>query len=102
MIDDKLKEILDTAHSIGKNGHPLNDDLLVAQIKAAFADEGYIQIAPTSQAHIKHANKMTGQEWYERFSDELDSWAATANTGDCNAVLLAAKKASSSEGTSGL
>ena len=45
---------------------------------------------------------MTGQEWYERFSDELDSWAATANTGDCNAVLLAAKKASSSEGTSGL
>lgn len=88
MIDDKLLEILlkadftpglDLAHTSEKYGK------VIAQIKQAFKDEGYIKIPPlvksTSKVFeikkggiaitIKPEEVMTGQEWLSRFEKEL-------------------------------
>lgn len=83
-LDDKLREILDsfTDRPLPKNPfYRKGQNDIMAQIKQAFADEGY---APTinykdldesEKAEVTRRvfdqNYMTGQEWYARFEKEL-------------------------------
>ncbi len=73
-LDDKLREIL---HQAGYGSEMIyeTDDALVAQIKQAFADGGYVQVPKEVQETWREYNRMagymTGQEWYDRFQIEL-------------------------------
>lgn len=95
-----LKETIQFTHTNG-NHIEINPDVATDAVIKLFADEGY-----TNDIYRKHFNDafidgikqdaglMTGQEWLDRFSDELDEWAASAYSQDCNAVLQAARRAS--------
>jgi hypothetical protein len=63
-LDDKLREIkhLDCP---GHGANPDND--CIAQIKQAFADEGYRLHLAENVVVIPRKDCMTGQEWYDRF-----------------------------------
>lgn len=98
-LDKKLNKILSKHIKMLLTFAALNDDKaghetaerLIEQIKQAFADEEYT--APNSKAYwAKHGDKvyivngqdpikrvdmqtlMTGQEWYDRFEEELANY----------------------------
>ena len=64
----------------------------VIKIKQAFTDEGY---ATEKQIidRVWNDGTMTGQEWFNRFMEEADSWLGSAHIGTSNSVIEAAKKA---------
>lgn len=75
-LDTKLREILQSefgeAVVIPKLGvKPLAYQDLIAQLKQAFADEGYRRVKPVPGLGETYPTEMTGQEWYERFLDEV-------------------------------
>jgi len=121
-LDKKLKEILLPAiHALDSD----ESDTLVTQIKQAFADEGYEKVeyertdqrepvverfgslgelgSPKMTIHewnkiLSNKEIMTGQEWYNRFEKELETWKQYGDKvnymWNTDTVLKAAKKAS--------
>lgn len=74
-IDDKLKEILSSSVGRFVNRAP---DKIIADIKQAFADEGYEKpIFPNKlvkEVFEEHkVGLMSGQTWYERWLKQLNS-----------------------------
>lgn len=98
-LNDKLREVLlkGTATFDGDKKRIFwsNDDV-IAQIKQAFAEEGYWKMdKKKSVASIIGLDVMTGQKWFGRFEKELDK-GINDISGDIKYVdiLEAAKKAS--------
>ena len=76
-LDDRLREILRADRA-----NELAIAETIAQIKQAFADEGWIKIPQIVEVEgkletqhnfvdINNMRYMTGQEWYDRFEREL-------------------------------
>lgn len=93
MIDDKLREILDELVQWARDGHLLNTNVTLAQIKQAFQDEnspkpvssgshdseprdseiGSIRVGEAGFEIAKPGQEpMTGQYFYDRFEKELE------------------------------
>lgn len=96
-IDDRLREILTLELPNGATYELLDTPNTIEQIKQAFKEAGYRTLdkdtksiyAPTISDEYR--TFMTGQEWYERFTDEyLNIKAAQTNTAT---ILAAAKRA---------
>ncbi len=70
-LDDKLREVVERYEST---------EATIAQIKQAFADEGYrkifgepVELDPKDQIHdLNDIARMTGQEWFDRFMVEIE------------------------------
>lgn len=107
-LDDKLKAI---SFPIGLNiydpgGRPepvtvtLSDDV-IAEIKQAFAEAGYLEspITPDTKSIYaptitnEHRTFMTGQEWYNRFEKEYDAIDPDWEVPIPSETLAAAKRA---------
>ena len=123
MLDKQLREILKRRKSVMvkgskvyKNGllvgarfkdAELTETETIAQIKATFADEGYVkvpkEVQDTWQEYNHMAGFMTGQEWYDRFMKELPKGTSLLIDNEAieayvpGAIDLAAKKASGIE-----
>lgn len=78
-LDDRLKEIIRDARSYKLYGNDepeadFDEDELLAAIKQAFEEAGYVQIIGKASVSIdgKPDPKfhMTGQEWYDRYVNE--------------------------------
>lgn len=110
-LDDKLREIYLTIDECPESKVcgtciKLADDF-VAQIKQAFADDGYVQIPQVEVVTRWEAGKkpevfmvngkevMTGQEWFEKFVYALleDGTYEEGDTKDLDEVMDAARKA---------
>lgn len=121
-LDDKLREIAEDVFRAGVGTQA--DDIkhsekaylnlqkhytteAISQIKQAFKDENYIQVPETvinddGSMDVRYAKKvlqngvplMTGQEWYEKFQNEISEWGLGAYSGDLDSVIEAAEKAS--------
>lgn len=93
MIDEKLREIVDKEGYDTRRGTGISNKG-IAQIKQAFAEEGYVQIrdelVPPNQPPV-----MTGKYWYERFRVEYDRLPHDNQTKDQGKyyAVEAAKKA---------
>ena len=113
-IDERLKKLqLSPIDNYGEYWTLSDED--VAQIKQAFADEGYVQMPQVEMITRFESGKkpelfmvngkevMTGREWYERFEKELGEPQTFAGYGydsvgyDEDDVLAAAKRASGVE-----
>lgn len=81
-LDNKLREILSDSYDIVGKGATvrLNHDGAIAQIKQAFADEGYVKIPQGTVGKVDgvkifsingDSNIMTGQEFYAAYKREL-------------------------------
>lgn len=76
-LDNMLREIVESNTHIGldSDGLPILvalDESMIAQIKQAFMDEGYIKaLLPSDPGYEIPTSYMTGQEWLERFEREL-------------------------------
>lgn len=73
-LEDKLREILFDIrqYDYDADGNKIpeaTDKEYIAQIKQAFADEGYEKVHFDHDT-IRAQGFMTGQEWYERFEKE--------------------------------
>jgi hypothetical protein len=68
-LDDKLKEIFKDSDLMYSHA----TEVLIAQIKQAFAEEGYFQVEVNGKiyTHNLNDNRLTGQEWYDRFEKEV-------------------------------
>lgn len=64
-LDDKLRGI------IGNGYDRFDVEKAIAQIKQAFADEGWIKPEGADLIADVLDDMMTGQEWYDRFMKEL-------------------------------
>lgn len=102
-IDTKLKEILCGYAGKPDFENPQQKQLLesnIAQIKKAFADEGYIPYKPyyeipedqrkEAEWWSKTPTILTGQEWYDRFKVEFTKDQTVSYSGD---MLAVAKRA---------
>jgi hypothetical protein len=109
-LDDKLKEILQANSGYGS----MSDEYVIAQIKQAFADEGYKKPGTAAELINKMAKDLedagvmrnwsdtdllTGQEWYWKFVKESERvWDnRKSKTTQYNEMVEAAKKASGIE-----
>lgn len=76
-LDDELREIKASGKLYSPNGgldkYLELDDKTIAQIKQAFADEGYIQPETLKKGIgiMDAQGYKSGQEWYDRFEKEL-------------------------------
>jgi len=79
-LDDRLREILTERYGFAEHQGDMAD-LIIAQIKRAFAEEGYQKtvfthypMEITQTIYDLHDERgrpvMTGQEWYDRFQKE--------------------------------
>lgn len=106
-LDSKLREILEEVEDEVNNTGGVSTKhrgRLVAQIKQAFAEEGYVKVSKDNQDKIKTATiysinhgqyeLMTGQEWYERFEKELNNHPIKLQGTE---IMRAAKKAAGLE-----
>lgn len=88
-LDSKLREIRIKQYDSGYLlSHRELEPEEIAQIKQAFADEGYLQI----QTELGMDTFFTGKQWYDRFIKELPlipGWQGT--------IEKAAKKAAGLE-----
>lgn len=108
-LDDKLSEILEDVSDFSHDGEYIGDKNVVAQIKQAFADTGYIRpgrhetVNQRLREKVVNGELMTGQGWYDRFQKDLIYQLGT--TGQLHArdsammelVLKAAKRAAGIE-----
>lgn len=84
-----------------KSSQEEND--IVADIKQAFADANYIQAPQTGTyvpiVEVAGSNLMTGQEFYDRFREEITKVASHPDTVTWpkDMVMLAAKRAAGLE-----
>lgn len=103
-MDDKLKEILSTFAAYMPGDASINTfrkeedkyaPKFIAQIKQAFADEGYENTTfKTTELFKGHSPEyMTGQEWYDRFEKELRNHHSVKTLLDENYLKLAKKAA---------
>lgn len=110
-LDDKIRNVLMQQenhikaylHGVKNPGIPKTEDA-IAQIKQAFAEEGYISVKEDYELKVDIDNSlsMAGREWYERFSAALTSYGCLRiNVGsvdwDSGDVMRAAKKAAGLE-----
>lgn len=89
-LDDKLREIVDFE---GETEEYANET--IAQIKQAFADEGWIHspLVDYQFKRIKSGELMTGQEFFDRFEPLLEDIDLNSKT-RYRELKEAAKKAS--------
>lgn len=114
-LDDKLREIATNTFYKGatkglefpKIAKPDGTylDGVIAQIKAVFSDEGYVQLAynpvkktvagkPIDEVLKTNDTHMTGQEWYDAFIKALEnSVDVNRRTQDFTDAVLVAKHA---------
>lgn len=84
-LDSKLRKILDKVIDGSERGMPLGAG--VAQIKQVYWDADY--------RNLNDFGYMTGQEWYRKFTTELNQMDAHEwNNDEYAGALKAAKKAS--------
>lgn len=86
-LEDKLRKIVEKYENT-------DSDVLVAQIIQAFKDEGWVKVdlryTPPMDVFTTNPKYMTGQEWYERFENELGNTVVSAD--NVPAVVLACKE----------
>lgn len=115
-LDDKLREILGLVLHADLKSDLI--DSMVASIKQAFTNEGWVELrlaevrpwketvknlneltgSDVSLTEAYKQNLMTGQEWYDRFEREIGEWGLGAYSVEyrrvkLDSVLEAAKKA---------
>ena len=115
-IEDKIEEITQVAMDYAQNsivsGQPMKVGAkeVTKRIVQVFEDEGWVRIetpSETQKREWEEAHKLfqgdllTGQEWYERFVNELEAYGSTMYDKSIDtlfyfesSVLKAAKRAS--------
>lgn len=117
-LDDKLRDILDiswggalditTSKDFRNDKGELDEetylkvkarifDEAIAQIKQAFTDAGYLPLTPEDIRAKANEKYMTGQEWYDRFKDNLPAAIPLDPNEQVEWALEAAKKAAGIE-----
>lgn len=103
-LEDKLREILTQSVDAQWSQPQLKN--AIAQIKQAFADAGWLNTNQTNAMMTlaaQFSNRMTGQEWYERFEKEMHFHIAAKDLDrgyevlDRMAILKAARRAAGIE-----
>lgn len=105
-LDKKLETLVGYSYAVGTNdGESARREKTVVpqtveKIKQAFIDDGWVKDFGTVELHVHNAtNVMTGQEWYDKFIDELVNSESIAEPPITrmkayNHYLAAAKRAS--------
>lgn len=99
-LDEKLFDIIGGVIDMYTIEPELTFEEAVAQIKQAFADEGYAHFEGNQEQQAAIANMilgnkvMTGQEWYERFKQAMaEEFEVDVDGASSESVTKAAKKA---------